>query len=365
MRLCLQTGGVQPDRINDQRPLLWGKMELLVKGIGAECMETVLVTGGAGFIGSHLVQALLSCGMKVIVVDNFNDFYPHQIKENNLKEVLQSVPEVLHGNLNIIKQDILDLSAGDLPVSQVDAVIHLAAMAGVRPSIKDPRLYQEVNVVGTQNVLDLARELRADKFILMSSSSVYGVNPKVPWSESDNVLEPISPYAASKVSCEFLCSVYHHLYKMPCIALRLFTVYGPRQRPDLAISKFIARAYDGETVRLFGDGSSARDYTFVSDIVEGILSALKKTTSDYEVINLGNSNPVKLLDLVRMVEKVTGRKLNVRHVDAQPGDVPQTYADVTKARNLLQYEPKVSLFNGIKRQVEWYERNLMVEVEPK
>jgi len=330
----------------------------VVKGIGVECVETILVTGGAGFIGSHLVQALLSCGMKVMVVDNFNDFYPHRMKENNLKEVLQNVPEVLHGNLRVIKQDILDLSADDLPVSQVDAVVHLAAMAGVRPSIKDPRLYQEVNVVGTQNILDLARELRADKFILISSSSVYGVNPKLPWSELDNVLEPISPYAASKVSCEFLCSVYHHLYKISCTALRLFTVYGPRQRPDLAISKFIARAYDGGVVKLFGDGSSARDYTFVTDIVGGILSALKREDGGYEVINLGNAAPVTLLELVHTVESVTGRTLNICHVEVQPGDVPQTYADVTKARILLQYEPKVSLYDGVKSQVEWYKRTL-------
>lgn len=337
--------------------LFLGKESAIVR-MGMERMETILVTGGAGFIGSHLVQALLTLGMNVIIVDNFNEFYSSQIKKNNVKEVLQSVPERERRNLRVMEQDILDLSADTFPVSKIDAVVHFAAMAGVRPSIRNPRLYQEVNVVGTQNVLDLTRDLGAENFILISSSSVYGINPNVPWTERDSVLEPISPYAASKVSCEFLCSVYHHLYKISCTALRLFTVYGPRQRPDLAISKFIARAYDGGVVKLFGDGSSARDYTFVTDIVSGILSALKRDDGGYEVINLGNAAPVTLLDLVRTVESVTGRTLNICHVEVQPGDVPQTYADLTKARNLLQYEPKVSLYDGVKFQVEWYERTL-------
>nr|MBP8785781.1 NAD-dependent epimerase/dehydratase family protein [Synergistaceae bacterium] len=232
---------------------------------------TVLVTGGAGFIGSHLTQALLSSDKRVIVVDNFNDFYSPSIKRQNIKAVLNAVSEKQAENLVLLEEDIRTLRLDQLKEHEsIDTVVHLAAMAGVRPSLINPVLYQDVNVVGTQALLELSRVLKVKKFIFASSSSVYGVNPNVPWSESEDVLEPISPYAASKVSGELQGRVYHHLYGMDFIALRFFTVYGPRQRPDLAIAKFIERAFKREAIDMYGDGTSARDYTFVDDIVNGV-----------------------------------------------------------------------------------------------
>ena len=316
---------------------------------------TVLVTGGAGFIGSHLTQALLSSDKRVIVVDNFNDFYSPSIKRQNIKAVLNAVSEKQAENFVLLEEDIRTLRLDQLKEHEsIDTVVHLAAMAGVRPSLINPVLYQDVNVVGTQALLELSRVLKVKKFIFASSSSVYGVNPNVPWSESEDVLEPISPYAASKVSGELQGRVYHHLYGMDFIALRFFTVYGPRQRPDLAIAKFIERAFKREAIDMYGDGTSARDYTFVDDIVNGVLAAVEKELHGYQVINIGNSFPVELRALVKMVEEATGVSLHIQRKPQQPGDVPRTFADISKARQLLGYNPLTSMEEGIRLQVEWF-----------
>ncbi len=316
---------------------------------------TVLVTGGAGFIGSHLTQALLSSDKRVIVVDNFNDFYSPSIKRQNIKAVLNAVSEKQAENFVLLEEDIRTLRLDQLKEHEsIDTVVHLAAMAGVRPSLINPVLYQDVNVVGTQALLELSRVLKVKKFIFASSSSVYGVNPNVPWSESEDVLEPISPYAASKVSGELQGRVYHHLYGMDFIALRFFTVYGPRQRPDLAIAKFIERAFKREAIDMYGDGTSARDYTFVDDIVNGVLAAVEKELHGYQVINIGNSFPVELRALVKMVEEATGVSLHIQRKPQQPGDVPRTFADISKARQLLGYNPMTSMEEGIRLQVEWF-----------
>ena len=316
---------------------------------------TVLVTGGAGFIGSHLTQALLSSDKRVIVVDNFNDFYSPSIKRQNIKAVLNAVSEKQAENLVLLEEDIRTLRLDQLKEHEsIDTVVHLAAMAGVRPSLMNPVLYQDVNVVGTQALLELSRVLKVKKFIFASSSSVYGVNPNVPWSESEDVLEPISPYAASKVSGELQGRVYHHLYGMDFIALRFFTVYGPKQRPDLAIAKFIERAFKREAIDMYGDGTSARDYTFVDDIVNGVLAAVEKELHGYQVINIGNSFPVELRALVKMVEEATGVSLHIQRKPQQPGDVPRTFADISKARQLLGYNPMTSMEEGIRLQVEWF-----------
>ena len=316
---------------------------------------TVLVTGGAGFIGSHLTQALLSSDKRVIVVDNFNDFYSPSIKRQNIKAVLNAVSEKQAENFVLLEEDIRTLRLDQLKEHEsIDTVVHLAAMAGVRPSLMNPVLYQDVNVVGTQALLELSRVLKVKKFIFASSSSVYGVNPNVPWSESEDVLEPISPYAASKVSGELQGRVYHHLYGMDFIALRFFTVYGPRQRPDLAIAKFIERAFKREAIDMYGDGTSARDYTFVDDIVKGVLAAVEKELHGYQVINIGNSFPVELRALVKMVEEATGVSLHIQRKPQQPGDVPRTFADISKARQLLGYNPMTSMEEGIRLQVEWF-----------
>ena len=316
---------------------------------------TVLVTGGAGFIGSHLTQALLSSDKRVIVVDNFNDFYSPSIKRQNIKAVLNAVSKKQAGNFVLLEEDIRTLRLDQLKEHEsIDTVVHLAAMAGVRPSLINPVLYQDVNVVGTQALLELSRVLKVKKFIFASSSSVYGVNPNVPWSESEDVLEPISPYAASKVSGELQGRVYHHLYGMDFIALRFFTVYGPKQRPDLAIAKFIERAFKREAIDMYGDGTSARDYTFVDDIVNGVLAAVEKELHGYQVINIGNSFPVELRALVKMVEEATGVSLHIQRKPQQPGDVPRTFADISKARQLLGYNPMTSMEEGIRLQVEWF-----------
>ena len=315
---------------------------------------TVLVTGGAGFIGSHLTQALLSADKRVIVVDNFNDFYSPSIKRQNIESVLNAVSEKQARNFVLVEEDIRTLRLDQLKAhaGSIDTVVHLAAMAGVRPSLLNPVLYQDVNVVGMQALLELSRVLNVKKFIFASSSSVYGINPNVPWSESDYVLEPISPYAASKVSGELLGSVYHRLYGMD--ALRFFTVYGPRQRPDLAIAKFIDRAFKNEAIDVYGDGASARDYTFIDDIVSGVTAAVEKDLHGYQVINIGNSSPVELRDLIKMVENATGVSLRLQRKPHQPGDVPRTFADISKAKRLLGYNPMTSMEEGIRLQVEWF-----------
>ena len=307
----------------------------------------ILVTGGAGFIGSHLVDSLIRDGRRITVIDSFDPFYERSVKERNIAGHRAS------GNWRLIEADIRDLPALRHHISEpFDAIVHLAARAGVRPSIADPVTYQDVNVKGTQNLLELARERQIPHFVFASSSSVYGVNPRVPWSEDDHVLQPISPYASTKVSGELLGHVYSHLYGIRFVALRLFTVYGPRQRPDLAIHKFTKLMKAGRPIPVFGDGSTRRDYTYVDDVVEGIRSALTYTASSYEVINLGNNKTVSLREMIEALEQALGVPANLEWLPEQPGDVPRTWANVDKARRLLGYEPRTLFAAGVGRFVE-------------
>jgi UDP-glucuronate 4-epimerase len=310
----------------------------------------VLVTGGAGFIGSNLSEQLLAAGHRVWIFDDLNDFYAPARKERNLKELqaLGKPVTFVRGTLTD-GQAIEDLFAS----AQFEQVIHLAARAGVRPSLEDPVLYQEVNVTGTVRLLEAARKRGVKKITIASSSSVYGVNSKSPFSESDPIFHPISPYAASKLACEALGHVYHHLYKMDIAMLRFFTVYGPRQRPDLAICKFVERIANGKAIPVFGDGSTARDYTYVSDTVAGIIACTQKELG-YEVFNLGNSDAVKLSYLIELLEKAVGKKAIIDRQPMQPGDVPFTCADISKAQRMLGYNPKVKIEEGIPRFVEWF-----------
>ena len=295
-------------------------------------MRHALVTGAAGFIGSHLVDRLLADGWKVTAVDNFDPFYPRAVKEQNIAGHLR------HPDYRLFEVDIRDLDAmRQRLAANYSVIVHLAARAGVRPSILDPIGYQDVNVKGTQNLLELAKELRVPQFVFASSSSVYGVNPNVPWSEEDHVLLPISPYASTKVSGELLGHVYSHLYDIRFVALRFFTVYGPRQRPDLAIHKFARRMAEGQTIPVFGDGSMRRDYTFIDDIVAGIRGAMEYRRSPFEVVNLGNNQTVTLLEMIRGLEQAIGRDAKIDWQPEQPGDVPQTWANVEKAQRLLSY----------------------------
>ena len=301
----------------------------------------ILVTGGAGFIGSHVVEALLRRGEQVTVLDDFNDFYDPRLKRRNVEGFARQA-KVVEGDIR-----------GDLPREHFDAIIHLAARAGVRPSLEQPRLYSEVNVLGTQNLLELARATGVRKFVFASSSSVYGVNQKVPFAESDPVFHPISPYAATKLAGEALCHVYHHLYRLRVVCLRLFTVYGPRQRPDLAIHRFTKAIARGEPIELFGDGSARRDYTHIEDIVQGILASLDCDLG-FEIINLGESRTVELRELVALIERAVGQKAVVRQRPAQAGDVPITFADISKAKRLLDYRPRVPIEAGIPQFVDWF-----------
>jgi UDP-glucuronate 4-epimerase len=307
----------------------------------------VLVTGGAGFIGSHLVDSLLADGYHVTVLDNFDSFYERAAKERNIAN------HRTHECWRLVEGDIREL---DLVSAQLDAnfdvIVHLAAKAGVRPSIADPISYQNVNVIGTHNLLEFARAKTIRHFVFASSSSVYGVNPRVPWSESDNVLQPISPYASTKVSGELLGHVYSHLFGIRFVGLRFFTVYGPRQRPDLAIHKFAQFMTAGRPIPVFGDGSTRRDYTFVADIVAGIRAAIEYDRTSYEIINLGNSQTVSLTEMIAELERALGTTARIERLPEQPGDVPQTWANVNKARELLSYEPTIQFEVGIRRFVE-------------
>ena len=310
--------------------------------------RSALVTGAAGFIGSHVVDRLLREGWQVTAVDNFDDFYPLALKQMNVREHLAH-PAYRFACLDIRNaQAVRERLAG-----AYDVIVHLAAKAGVRPSIADPVSYQEVNVQGTQNLLEFARREGTPQFVFASSSSVYGVNPRVPWREDDAVLLPISPYASTKVSGELLGHVYSHLFGIRFIALRFFTVYGPRQRPDLAIRKFAQLMLDGQPIPFYGDGTARRDYTYIDDIVEGILSATSYTDSPYEVINLGNSHAVTLSELVGALRDVLRVPVRLLPLRDQPGDVPQTWANVDKARRLLGYEPRTALPEGLERFATW------------
>jgi UDP-glucuronate 4-epimerase len=309
---------------------------------------SILVTGGAGFIGSHVVDRLLGEGWAVTALDSFDDFYAPALKRANL------APHAANPRFRLVEADLRDEAAlrAALP-EPFDCVAHLAARAGVRPSINDPVTYQAVNVVGTQNLLELARAWGTRQFVFASSSSVYGVNPDVPWREDDAVLQPISPYASSKVSAELLGHVYAHLFGIRFVALRFFTVYGPRQRPDLAIHKFARKMLRGEPIPLYGDGSSRRDYTYVGDVVQAVRAALDYDGSDYEVINVGNDRTVRLSALVERLEDALGVEARIERLPSQPGDAPQTWADVSKARDLLGYDPNTPIEDGLRRFAAW------------
>jgi UDP-glucuronate 4-epimerase len=317
-------------------------------------MSTILVTGGAGFIGSHLCERLLSDGIKVICLDNFDTFYDPNIKIKNTEMITKKFP------------DLFELVTGDIrnpeqlkeffQRNKVDFVVHLAARAGVRPSIADPPLYQDVNIRGTIVLLEACKEHGIKNFIFASSSSVYGENQRVPFTEKDLDIQPISPYGATKRAGELLCYCYYHLYGMNIACLRIFTAYGPRQRPEMAIHKFTRLIDRGEKIPIYGDGSSRRDYTYIDDLIDGILGVIRHHRG-FEIYNLGESQTTSLKELIRLVEEALRKKANIEMLEPQPGDVSVTYADITKAKRMLKYHPKVKMKEGIQRFVEWYNEN--------
>ncbi|MCF8460894.1 MAG: SDR family NAD(P)-dependent oxidoreductase [Flavobacteriales bacterium] len=311
-------------------------------------MKTILITGGAGFIGSNLTDRLLKDGFKVVSIDNFDPFYDRKIKESNIKQARANP------NFTLVEADIRDeekmraVFCEHMPYT----VVHLAAKAGVRPSIESPKEYYDVNVMGTLNLLQIMQDLGLRRMVFASSSSVYGNNKKTPFSEDDSVDNPISPYAATKKAGELLCHTFHHLYGCDITCLRFFTVYGPRQRPDLAIHKFTDLILKGKPIPVFGDGSSARDYTFVSDIVDGIVKSMDKL-SGYHVLNLGESTTITLAELISSLEEIIGRKAIINRMDKQLGDVDITFADISKAKRILSYAPKYSKEEGLSEFVAW------------
>jgi UDP-glucuronate 4-epimerase len=310
----------------------------------------ILLTGCAGFIGSHTLEKLVKDGHKVIGVDNFDPFYSRAIKNQNLSGVSSENFELIEADLSDpLTYQKIKFANGERPF---DAIIHLAAKAGVRPSIEDPLGYQLANVIATQGLLEFAKEQSIKQFVFASSSSVYGVNPNVPWKESDMVLKPISPYASTKVSCELLGHVYSQIYGIRFLALRFFTVYGPRQRPDLAINKFVTLIKEGQPIPVYGDGTTRRDYTYISDIVNGVIGALNYNRSDYEIFNLGNDQTVTLNQLIQTIEAELGQKAIIQALSNQPGDVPQTWADISKARKMLKYNAQINFKSGISKYIE-------------
>jgi UDP-glucuronate 4-epimerase len=316
-------------------------------------MKTILVTGGAGFIGSHVIDNLLASGHSVINIDNFNNFYGKSIKETNILGHLKYTDKY-----RLIREDISNKQFlfNALKKFKIDAIINLAARAGVRPSIENPHQYFMDNVIGTQNILDYAKDNNINNLVIASSSSVYGNNKKTPFSETDPVDNPISPYACTKKTNELQAYTYHHLFGLKIIILRFFTVYGPRQRPDLAIHKFMNLIKQGKPIPFYGDGTTARDYTYIDDIVQGILSSLNylETHSKvYEIINLGNSKPVNLSNMVMTIEKILNQKAILDKLPIQQGDVENTYADISKAVRLLGYKVKTPFTSGIDKFSNW------------
>ena len=319
-------------------------------------MPKCLVTGFAGFIGSHLTEKLLNEGNEIVGIDDFNDFYSPKIKEQNIKSFKDN------SKFTQYKIDIRDKDA----VSKVfkkhkpEIVVHLAARAGVRPSIQLPTLYEEVNVLGTLNLLEEIKNFGVQKFVFGSSSSVYGECKNIPFKETEADLKPISPYGVSKLTGEKYCQTYNHLYNIPIICLRFFTVYGPRQRPDLAIYKFTKLIEDNKPIPVFGDGKYKRDFTYITEIVDGIISSINYNKTSFEIFNLGESKSTSVIDLVKLLENATGKKATIDWQDAQAGDVPITFADVSKAEKLLGYKPRTAPHEGIKKFVEWFKLEHLV-----
>lgn len=318
-------------------------------------MSTILVTGGAGFIGSHVCEALLRREDTVVALDSFNDYYDPQIKQKNIAEV-QATATAVNAEFHVAEGDIRDVAFLEQVFFQhkFDAVIHLAAYAGVRPSIENPKLYTEVNVMGTVNILEAMKNHNVKRHVFASSSSVYGNNKKIPFSEADPVDHAISPYAATKKAGEILCHTYHYLYAINTACLRFFTVYGPRQRPDLAIHKFTRLIMENKSIPFYGDGSMRRDHTYIDDIVDGVIKALDWTASNeqrYDIFNLGNSQTITLFELVQAIEHVLGKKAILNRLPQPPGDVDCTYADITHSRKVLDYNPSTTLQKGLKQFV--------------
>lgn len=309
----------------------------------------ILLTGGAGFIGSHLAEQLLKRGETVIILDNLNSFYDPAIKMKNIEKIRKQ------NDLIFFQEDILNIEAVRkiFDTHRPDTVIHLAAYAGVRPSLENPTLYCEVNVTGTARLLEISKDYEVEHFVFGSSSSVYGVSSQLPFSENDPVDQPISPYAVTKRSGELLCSVYYQNYSLPVTCLRFFTVYGPRQRPEMAIHKFTHQIQQGNEIAVYHEGKSERDYTYVDDIVHGVLASLDRP-SGFRLFNLGNSRTVVLRDLISLIEKSLGKEAKIRLLPAQPGDVPITFADISRAERMLSYSPVTSIEQGIPRFVDWY-----------
>lgn len=319
-------------------------------------MKTYFITGGAGFIGSTLTQKLLESGNRVITIDNFNAYYDPKIKEKNIKDFIKnSNYKMIEGDIRN-QEDIRTI----FDTYQIDVIIHLAAMAGVRPSIENPILYQEVNGVGTQNVLEEAHLHNIKNLVMASSSSVYGICKEVPFKEDMIVDYAISPYAATKKANEVMAHVYHKLYNMNILMLRFFTVYGPKQRPDLAINKFTKLMLENKEIPMFGDGSTSRDYTYIDDIVDGIVKScayVMENSNIYEIINIGSNNPISLKEMIEVIGKELHIEPKIKKLPMQPGDVDRTYADITKAKNLIGYAPSISFEEGIKRFIKWYKES--------
>src|SRR5882724_732262 len=308
----------------------------------------ILVTGGAGFIGSHLVEELVAAGHDVAILDDFNDFYDPQIKRDNVSAISKDI--AIH---------YVDLRDGATVRNvfrreKFEAIAHLAARAGVRPSIQHPQLYYNTNVTGTLHLLDAARVTEVERFVFASSSSVYGISKKVPFSEDQHLTQTLSPYAATKIAAEFLCSSYSHLYQMRVVALRYFTVYGPRQRPDLAIHQFTRRIYAGQPIEQFGDGTTRRDYTYIDDVIQGTMAALKYDGPLFDIFNLGESDTIQLWDLIAAIENALGKKAKINRMPEQAGDMPLTCADISKASKLLGYNPTTRFSDGLPRFMEWF-----------
>ncbi|SNS30115.1 UDP-glucuronate 4-epimerase [Anaerovirgula multivorans] len=328
-------------------------------------MSRIMVTGGAGFIGSNLIDELLRTHNKVVAVDNFNDYYNPKIKENNIKDILDNMRRlsIEPDSFKLYREDIRDREKMEeiLTNHEITIIIHLASMAGVRPSIEKPNLYYDVNINGTLALLEVARKNPVNKLIFASSSSVYGNNQKIPFEEDDSVDYPISPYAASKKAGELICYTYHHLYEMSIACLRFFTVYGPRQRPDLAINKFTRLMMTDQPIPVYGDGSTQRDYTFIGDIVDGIMKTIDwidKKEKKYEIFNLGGSKKITLNEMIATIEKALNIKAVVNRLPIQPGDVDKTFADISKAREILGYHPSKAFEEGIKDYIRWLRKHI-------